>query len=185
MFARRVTIFPRRQHTPAPAGVLAVPGKLMPIFRHLAFTWAVYDAAHDRHGHFFHADIFFCAKPAFPNAGMTVCFAPIPETRYWLFEPQPGQAVTIGVNARKPMVWQDLRATTTSCVRSAAGSGVTGDAYGVADAFLQQHRKRGGRRNDALGTCPPSSDRGARDSRSAAPDRGTPRSKSCTPLTLA
>ena len=39
--------------------------------------------------------------------------------------PQPGHAVTIGVNARKPMVCRISCATTTSCVRLPLGSGVS------------------------------------------------------------
>ncbi len=39
--------------------------------------------------------------------------------------PQPGQAVTIGVNARRPMVCSSSWATTTSCVRGCPGSGVS------------------------------------------------------------
>src|SRR4249919_2926449 len=39
--------------------------------------------------------------------------------------PQPGQAVTIGVNARRPIVCSSSCATTTSWVRGAPGSGVS------------------------------------------------------------
>ena len=39
--------------------------------------------------------------------------------------PQPGQAVTIGVNARRPIVCRISCATTTSCVRAPPGSGVS------------------------------------------------------------
>jgi hypothetical protein len=39
--------------------------------------------------------------------------------------PQPGQAVTIGVNARRPIVCSSSCATITSCVREAPGSGVS------------------------------------------------------------
>ena len=39
--------------------------------------------------------------------------------------PQPGQAVTIGVNARWPVVCSSSCATTTSAVRDWPGSGVS------------------------------------------------------------
>jgi hypothetical protein len=39
--------------------------------------------------------------------------------------PQPGQATTIGVKARKPMVCSISWATITSCVRLPPGSGVS------------------------------------------------------------
>lgn len=39
--------------------------------------------------------------------------------------PQPGQAITIGVNARSPMVCSISWATITSRVRSPFGSGVS------------------------------------------------------------
>ena len=39
--------------------------------------------------------------------------------------PQPGHAVTSGVNARRPIVCSSSCATTTSCVRGAPGSGVS------------------------------------------------------------
>ena len=42
-----------------------------------------------------------------------------------MVRPQPGHAVTIGVNARRPMVCSSSCATTTSCVRGAPGSGVS------------------------------------------------------------
>ncbi len=42
-----------------------------------------------------------------------------------LVRPHPGQATTIGVNARNPIVWRISCATITSRVRSPLGSGVS------------------------------------------------------------
>jgi hypothetical protein len=39
--------------------------------------------------------------------------------------PQPGQALTMGVNARSPIVWRSSCATCTSRVRLPPGSGVS------------------------------------------------------------
>ena len=64
--------------------------------------------------------------------------------------PQPGQALTIGVNARRPIVCRISCATCTSRVRSPPGSGRERDADRVADALLQQHRHRRRRGDDAF-----------------------------------
>ena len=42
-----------------------------------------------------------------------------------MVRPQPGQAITIGVKERRPMVCRISCATITSCVRSPPGSGVS------------------------------------------------------------
>ena len=53
----------------------------------------------------------------------------MPEASSWkkvlVVRPQPGQAVTMGVKARRPMVCRISCATTTSCVRLPPGSGVS------------------------------------------------------------
>ena len=91
--------------------------------------------------------------------------------------PQPGQAVTIGVNARRPMVCSSSCATMTSCVRDCAGFGRERDADGVADAFLQQHaRARRWRRRCPCCRCRLRSGRGAARNRCATRVRDTPRS---------
>ncbi len=42
-----------------------------------------------------------------------------------MVRPQPGQAVTLGTNARRPRVCRISEATTTSCVRASPGWGVS------------------------------------------------------------
>ena len=64
--------------------------------------------------------------------------------------PQPGHAVTIGVNERRPIVCRISCATMTSLRAVAVRLGRERDADRVADAFLQQHGHRGGRGDDAL-----------------------------------
>ena len=64
--------------------------------------------------------------------------------------PQPGHAMTSGVNERRPIVCRISCATMTSRVRSPFGLGRQRHADRVADALLQQHGHRRGRRDDAL-----------------------------------
>ena len=65
--------------------------------------------------------------------------------------PQPGQAVTSGVNARKPHGLQQFLRHDDFARARFVGLRRERNADRVADAFLQQHRKRRGRGNDALG----------------------------------
>ena len=64
--------------------------------------------------------------------------------------PQPGQAVTCGVKLRSPSDLQNLLGDDDFVGAVAIGQRRERGANGVADAFLQQHRKRGGGRDDAF-----------------------------------
>ena len=65
--------------------------------------------------------------------------------------PQPGQAVTCGVKLRMSERLQDLLADDHFFGAVAVRQRGERGADGVADAFLQQHRERGGGGDDALG----------------------------------
>ena len=64
--------------------------------------------------------------------------------------PQPGQAVTCGVKLRSPEGLQDLLGDDHFVGAVAIGKRRERGANGVADAFLQQHRERGGGGDDAF-----------------------------------
>ena len=99
--------------------------------------------------------------------------------------PQPGQAVTIGVNARRPMVCSNSCATITSCVRGAPGSGVSEmrivspmpSCISTASAALEATMPLLPMPASVRPRCSGKSERAARSRYTAI--------SSCTPLTLA
>ena len=109
---------------------------------------AVDDAAHHRQGHVLRPGYLIFHSGILPRTCSCTTLASSRKNSL-VVRPQPGQAVTIGVNARRPMVCSSSCATITSCVREAPGSGVS-EMDGVADPFLQQHAQRRAGGDDAL-----------------------------------
>ena len=144
-----VTVFSPSTNTGA-TGTSPVPGRLMPMLACLRFARTVHDAAHHRHVMFFDAGIARRASPASARAGTSGCARPAPGRYVLVVRPQPGHAITIGVNERRPMVCRISCATMTSCVRSPPGSGVSETRIVSPMPSCSSTRQRRRRGDDAL-----------------------------------
>ena len=90
------------------------------------------------------------ARPASARAGSSGSSSASSWKNVLVVRPQPGQAITSGANERRPIVCSISCATIDLARAVAAGLGRERHADRVADAFLQQHRHRGGGSDDAL-----------------------------------
>ena len=117
----------------------------------LALARAVDDAAHHRDLHRLDARIARLPHRHLRAQEVVDLAWRVPGTWSLVVRPQPGHAVTLGLNERRPSDCRISSATTTSCVRASPRLRRQRDADRVADAFLQQHRQRRGRGDRALG----------------------------------